>query len=1601
MKNINKFLCILIFFCFIICLNCTYAVSDNAVENDTLSVDYQSDDIYSDSVDVSSDDNHVDEKIENSSDVKIQDNNAKPSNVVKKASSTVKTTITAKDVTKYYQDGTTLKAYLKNSNGKALTGKKITVTYSGKTYSRTTDSKGCVSWNVQKGPGTYSVKFSFSASGYASSSKTAKVTVKAMPTTLTANNLAFTYGDGNNKLKATLKDKNGKVLADKTVVFNFNGKNYNQKTDSKGVATLTIGAGPKKYTTTISFTNSNYVTSKKTVTVTVNSIPTSLTVNDLTCNYDDSNTYLYATLKDAKNNKFLSGQTITFKINDKSTNVVSDSNGRAGIKIEEKPGTYNVEVSFAKSPYASVSKTINLNVQGALTPEINMHGGFYNTSSLLVDFTGDNAEYIVYCSFDNGASWYKDNHNLSFNLTTGNWSITYYSSFRGFNSTINHVNYVLDGDAPLVWASHGSGIYNNKFQVNLTSVDLFDETPTIYYTLDGSDPTVQSNIYSQPINVVKNTNLRFFAIDRFNHKSEIISVYYFIGNCIANLNNGKTYTTIQNAINDDKTKKGDVIEVNKNIIIENVVINKNIYLISNNVIWQSNNNSPIIYIKNVNNTFIEGFTFKSDNGPGIVLNNVSNCVIQNNNFYNKHGFSIYDENKDNDNLNNICIQRNNFYDNHNNYISFHILENSKIIYNKFESNKNVSAITILNSKSNIITNNQFTNLNYGILINNSNDDVFFGNNFSKNNIGLYLNCVDSKVISNTFIDNHYGIYSIDSSNLRINFNRIVDNSKFGVYCKNGIVDANNNWWGKNYITNKTLNSGDINSNENIRINCSAYLVLNVYETNYKIDNGIVYNVSYVANLKSNNYGEIFNQYFIPNCKIVYNMYCEYLYDNGVVYSGANRIIDLMLSEGSSIKEYRLGFLNNLTVTLDHQNISFFRESSFNAYATIDIFSSAIFNGSNLDINVRVPLVDDVDWFSIVCRYVGNFKSELLLIYNGEVCNTIIIESSFYNEAKNAFSNNFWNALDTYHSCFSGYRNTQICAYAYLYLNDHSLNTIELLDNKLNKSNIQFKLEDVYDLLANNNITLNDILLNLIKNSYSLSDLEMSFINYANGNLFDTLRVSLKYPGNDRSFFAFEDNINKTLMWRGDSSVSLYNIHYVNGGYFDLTAPLPIGDNGDFIYENGNIYSINHNCIYTFLSSDYDCLKTYTFANNKINNNTLNYWLNQKNRTDVNGELYYNIGYMKAAYGSFLEGLLVIYCNDVVADVSADKFNISWTRVNPMVMSVCDSLEGYYLTGESDFNFGREVVGDVNNIKAFNFACSASFSIIEKYVIDALFPNEGNKSSAMFSLIDSFFNNGTLEFIVEGNYTLIRSLNISNVVFVYDETTGILRDCINGCYGAYCYASQQTEWGHNFGENSLNLKDLLDNIINGIDKSLDNIDNDWLGLAGGLAITIGTGLFLASNPVGWGVAIGAGLLIGSGMLATYYADDLNKGWNYNKGAHFIFDVGTSMIPAGAPSSLIKWNVGRLGKIVLSDGHLVRHVTKNSVNKGFDKYLMNLAKSYGGTIDYGSHKIIRYGTIESISNTMYGTTKKEFIEYSIQYCINKYIIGDLVINKIFSR
>ncbi|MEN4018132.1 MAG: hypothetical protein PQ963_00040 [Methanobacterium sp.] len=71
---------------------------------------------------------------------------------------------------------------------------------------------------------------------------------------------------------------------------------------------------------------------------------------------------------------------------------------------------------------------------------------------------------------------------------------------------------------------------------------------------------------------------------------------------------------------------------------------------------------------------------------------------------------------------------------------------------------------------------------------------------------------------------------------------------------------------------------------------------------------------------------------------------------------------------------------------------------------------------------------------------------------------------------------------------------------------------------------------------------------------------------------------------------------------------------------------------------------------------------------------MRYWLDKKP--------LYSAGPMKAAYGTFLASLLMIKCHDMVADQAASKFNVTWTRATPAVVSCLDDATSTYL-GEMD------------------------------------------------------------------------------------------------------------------------------------------------------------------------------------------------------------------------------------------------------------------------------------------------------------------------------
>lgn len=119
----------------------------------------------------------------------------------------------------------------------------------------------------------------------------------------------------------------------------------------------------------------------------------------------------------------------------------------------------------------------------------------------------------------------------------------------------------------------------------------------------------------------------------------IIALICFLGTSIAhaevvNLNNNKTFTSIQSAIDDYDTKDGHIIFVKPGEYCENIVINKSITLEGDGKakIIAKDPSIPTIYI-NTDNITIEGFIINTNGIYAIMALNASNCVIRNNIIY--------------------------------------------------------------------------------------------------------------------------------------------------------------------------------------------------------------------------------------------------------------------------------------------------------------------------------------------------------------------------------------------------------------------------------------------------------------------------------------------------------------------------------------------------------------------------------------------------------------------------------------------------------------------------------------------------------------------------------------------------------------------------------------------------------------------------------------------------------------------------------------------------------------------------------------------------------------------------------------------------------
>ena len=104
----------------------------------------------------------------------------------------------------------------------------------------------------------------------------------------------------------------------------------------------------------------------------------------------------------------------------------------------------------------------------------------------------------------------------------------FHSILTPATNTTYTATYIFDIAAPVVSASPTGGNFVSSVDVTLTATDAVDPTPTIYYTIDGSTPTITSPVYTAPITITADTTLGFIAADSSGNVSPVSTESYVI-----------------------------------------------------------------------------------------------------------------------------------------------------------------------------------------------------------------------------------------------------------------------------------------------------------------------------------------------------------------------------------------------------------------------------------------------------------------------------------------------------------------------------------------------------------------------------------------------------------------------------------------------------------------------------------------------------------------------------------------------------------------------------------------------------------------------------------------------------------------------------------------------------------------------------------------------------------------------------------------------------------------------------------------------------------------------------------------------------------------
>ncbi|MFA0833794.1 MAG: Ig-like domain-containing protein [Methanobacterium formicicum] len=1064
----------------------------------------------------------------------------------------------------------------------------------------------------------------------------------------------------------------------------------------------------------------------------------------------------------------------------------SDSYNNSIYENDISNNRYSGITFYSSSASVNFNRIIGNNIYGLETngnSTINANNNWWGTNNLTVS-SNNSSDIHIADGFVDHELW------LMLNLTGSTIHVTQNSnSSSEITADLTHNNQGED--------TSGSGAIPDGLPVNFTT------------TLGNITATTTTRKGRATVNLISNSS------------SEATTVFARVDNETISKEFRKSFSTIHAAANDPLTMDGDIILVENGTYLENIELNKSLFIISEgNVTVHAANPSLSVFTINTggNGSVIYGFTIIGANQAnqyseilspsGILLKSTNNCTIENNTLENNcYGVyvldSSYNQVKSNIITNNergILVPA--WCDSFDEYFSStydipELYEYALLEYEEYYFG------THSISFYNYITEN---------LIMNNTNGIFIESDYYSSSSGSE----DTHVLENNVINNYIGIYTY-ATNAHIHFNRITGNNKTGLFMKGGYVNVINNWWGSNNPvigTDLSMNADvfyvETTSEQPtiptwwIRENFTPYLVLNISPTSYKVSNGKICESTITADLTHNSNGEeTTSKGFVPD-----GIPVEFSTDNDGTITNRSYIEDGKASATLVLNPNLQSGMTNVTAMVDVQGASTLVDRIAKIIITIKSTAIDISTNNPLEFSYEMPLNDSVTQISVLWKEYTNvtdpFKNELDIIINGDIVQSNVFTNAAYLYVKDYYSGiygfTFFEAIGNINRFLS---------------NVGDINSEEV---QLFMSIYQSMLTSQdFDFIMNNRLLFTDI-----------------------------INITVSYPGDSSKFISVNpgNSSDITLKFGGTPIQRMSTILYRNGGYRHC-----LGDPYD------------PNATYEYREAGYEGVRSFAIVTTRVTAETLQYWLDKKS--------LYQAGPMKAAYGTFLTSLLMIKCHDIVADNAAAEFNVTWSRTTPIVVSVVDDAYEGYMTLECDHRFGMDVTGDSSNVRAFRFACSMAISPIEYGVMQTLFPCLNSSSEGNFSLSPTssvtigwgheILNGEMPDIFMSNGYLVIKSID-NHLFLVIDPETGIVRDVMattsTFSYATWCYSDQQTDWSSDLGEEI---------ISNNQTVSLEDIKPTWLGFI----ITAGTGAATETGTMGvTGLSLGTLELGAAGTVIAY-------------------------------------------------------------------------------------------------------------------------------------